>query len=160
VLDAGATDAGRPYFVMELVKGIPITDYCDQANLDTRQRLALFKDVCSAVQHAHQKGVIHRDLKPSNIMVTHHDDKAVVKLTDSGRRHASPQALTRQLHGDLDWIGMKALEKARTRRYESASAFARDVERHLKSEPVAAGAPGAAYRLRKFARRNKGPMAA
>ena len=265
VLDAGATDAGRPYFVMELVKGIPITDYCDQANLGTRQRLTLFTDVCRAVQHAHQKGVIHRDLKPSNVMVTLHDERPVVKVIDFGiakateqkltektlftgygqmvgtpeymspeqavmsgldvdtrsdvyslgvllyelltgsppfdaqtlrsagfdemrriireqqppklstrmsamgaaarltvawRRQASPQALRRQLHGDLDWIVLKALEKDRARRYESASAFAQDVERHLHSQPVLAAAPGAVYRTRKFVLRNRGPVAA
>ena len=265
VLDAGTTDAGRPYFVMELVKGIPITDYCDQSNLGTRQRLELFTDVCRAVQHAHQKGVIHRDLKPSNVMVTLHDDAPVVKVIDfgiakateqkltemtlftgygqmvgtpeymspeqavmsgldvdtrsdvyslgvllyelltgsppfdaqtlrragfdemrriireqqppkpstrmstmaqearltvAGRRQVSPQVLRRQLHGDLDWIVLKALEKDRARRYESASAFAQDVDRHLKSEPVLAGAPGAGYRVRKFVSRNRGPIAA
>ena len=74
VLDAGATESGRPYFVMELVRGIPITNYCDEQNLDTDERLELFVDVCQAVQHAHQKGVIHRDIKPSNVMVTLHDD--------------------------------------------------------------------------------------
>ncbi len=265
VLDAGATETGRPYFVMELVKGIPITDYCDQANLDMRQRLSLFMDVCRAVQHAHQKGVIHRDLKPSNIMITLHDAKPVVKVIDFGiakatdhkltektlftnygqmigtpvymspeqavmsgldvdtrsdiyslgvllyelltgsppfdaqtlrqagfdemrriireeapqkpstrlstladdvkltvanQRQVSPQVLSRQLHGDLDWIILKAIEKDRARRYESASAFAQDIERHLKSEPVNAAAPSAVYKLRKFIQRNKGPMAA
>src|SRR5665213_181049 len=265
VFDAGATDTGRPYFVMELVKGIPITDYCDQVNLDMRQRLNLFMDVCRAVQHAHQKGVIHRDLKPSNIMVTLHDGKPIVKVIDFGiakateqkltektlftnygqmigtpaymspeqavmsgldvdtrsdvyslgvllyelltgsppfdahtlrsagfdemrriireqqpqkpstrlsalaeatkltvaaQRQLSPQALSRHLHGDLDWIILKAIEKDRVRRYESASAFAQDIERHLKFEPVMAAAPSARYRLRKFAQRNKGPMAA
>src|SRR5665213_1397132 len=265
VLDAGATDTGRPYFVMELVKGIPITDYCDQAKLDTQQRLNLFIDVCRAVQHAHQKGVIHRDLKPSNIMITLHDAKPVVKVIDfgiakateqkltektlftsygqmigtpaymspeqavmsgldvdtrsdvyslgvvlyelltgsppfdaqalrsagleemrriireeqpqkpstklstlaqetkltvAGLRHASPQALSRQLHGDLDWIVLKALEKERTRRYESASAFAQDIERHLNDEPVMAAAPSAGYRMRKFVQRNKAPIGA
>lgn len=265
VLDAGATGTGRPYFVMELVKGIPITDYCDQANLDMRQRLSLFMDVCRAVQHAHQKGVIHRDLKPSNIMITLHDSKPVVKVIDFGiakatdhkltektlftnygqmigtpvymspeqavmsgldvdtrsdiyslgvllyelltgsppfdaqtlrqagfdemrriireeapqkpstrlstladdvkltvanQRQVSPQVLSRQLHGDLDWIILKAIEKDRARRYESASAFAQDIERHLKSEPVAAAAPSTGYKLRKFIQRNKAPMAA
>jgi serine/threonine protein kinase len=265
VLDAGATESGRPYFVMELVKGIPITEYCDQANLDMRQRLSLFMDVCRAVQHAHQKGVIHRDLKPSNIMITLHDSKPVVKVIDFGiakatdhkltektlftnygqmigtpvymspeqavmsgldvdtrsdvyslgvllyelitgsppfdaqtlrkagfdemrriireqtpqkpstrlstlaedvkltvanQRQVSPQVLSRQLHGDLDWIVLKAIEKDRARRYESASAFAEDIERHLKSEPVSAAAPSAGYKLRKFVQRNKGPMAA
>jgi serine/threonine protein kinase/Tfp pilus assembly protein PilF len=94
VLDAGATATGRPYFVMELVKGIPITDYCDQASLDTRQRLALFTDVCRAVQHAHQKGIIHRDLKPSNVMVTLHDAMPVVKVIDFGIAKATDQKLT------------------------------------------------------------------
>ena len=92
VLDAGATDAGRPYFVMELVRGIKITDYCDQQKLSTRQRLDLFVQVCQAVQHAHQKGVIHRDLKPSNILVTEQDGKAVPKIIDFGIAKATTAA--------------------------------------------------------------------
>lgn len=94
VLDAGATDTGRPYFVMELVRGTPITEYCDEARLTTEQRLELFQKVCSAVQHAHQKGVIHRDLKPSNVMVTMHDDKAVPKVIDFGVAKATQGRLT------------------------------------------------------------------
>jgi WD40 repeat protein len=92
VLDAGATDAGRPYFVMELVRGIKITDYCDQQKLSTRQRLDLFVQVCQAVQHAHQKGIIHRDLKPSNILVTEQDGKAVPKIIDFGIAKATTAA--------------------------------------------------------------------
>src|SRR5204863_3363678 len=80
VFDAGATETGRPYFVMELVRGIPITDYCDQNKLSTKERLELFMTVCSAVQHAHQKGIIHRDLKPTNVLVSIDDDKPVVKV--------------------------------------------------------------------------------
>jgi WD40 repeat protein/serine/threonine protein kinase/tetratricopeptide (TPR) repeat protein len=94
VFDAGATDTGRPYFVMELVKGIPITEYCDKNNLDTRQRLELFIDVCKAVQHAHQKGIIHRDIKPSNVMVTLRDGKPVPKIIDFGIAKATQQRLT------------------------------------------------------------------
>ena len=94
VLDAGATDTGRPYFVMELVKGIPVTEYCDKNNLDTRQRLELFIDVCKAVQHAHQKGIIHRDIKPSNVMITLHDGKPVPKVIDFGIAKATQQRLT------------------------------------------------------------------
>ncbi len=94
VLDAGATETGRPYFVMELVKGIPITEYCDKDNLDTRQRLALFADVCKAVQHAHQKGIIHRDIKPSNVMVTLRDGKPVPKVIDFGIAKATSHRLT------------------------------------------------------------------
>ena len=94
VLDAGATEAGRPYFVMELVRGIPITRFCDEQNLSTAERLELFVDVCHAVQHAHQKGVIHRDLKPSNVMVTLHDDKAVPKVIDFGVAKATQTDLT------------------------------------------------------------------
>ena len=84
VLDAGTTDTGYPYFVMELVKGVAITQYADDNNLSTRQRLQLLIQVCLAVQHAHQKGVIHRDLKPSNVMVTMHDGKPVPKVIDFG----------------------------------------------------------------------------
>ncbi len=89
VLDAGATDTGRPYFVMELVKGIPITDYCDKRSMSFRDRLKLFVQVCGAVQHAHQKGIIHRDIKPSNVMVTHVDDRPVPKVIDFGIAKAS-----------------------------------------------------------------------
>ena len=94
VLDAGETGSGRPYFVMELVKGVPITDYCDQNRLTTRERLALFTHVCHAVQHAHHKGIIHRDLKPSNVMVTLHDGVPVVKVIDFGIAKALGQQLT------------------------------------------------------------------
>jgi WD40 repeat protein/serine/threonine protein kinase len=94
VLDAGATDTGRPYFVMELVKGIPITKYCDQEKLATRDRLDLFIKVCHAIQHAHQKGIIHRDIKPSNILVTLHDGVPVPKVIDFGIAKATQQELT------------------------------------------------------------------
>ncbi|MHC4750797.1 MAG: serine/threonine protein kinase, partial [Planctomycetota bacterium] len=94
VLDAGATETGRPYFVMELVKGIPITEYCDKNNLDTKQRLGLFVEVCKALQHAHQKGIIHRDIKPSNVLITLHDGKPVPKVIDFGIAKATAQRLT------------------------------------------------------------------
>jgi serine/threonine protein kinase len=94
VLDGGGTASGRPYFVMELVRGIPITDYCDQASLSTRARLELFIKVCRAVQHAHQKGVIHRDLKPTNVLVTLHDGEPVPKVIDFGVAKALGQKLT------------------------------------------------------------------
>jgi len=94
VLDAGTTEAGRPYFVMELVRGMPITEYCDKARLSPRQRLELFIDVCQAVQHAHQKGIIHRDLKPSNVMVTMNDGLSVPKVIDFGLAKATNQQLT------------------------------------------------------------------
>jgi RIO-like serine/threonine protein kinase len=90
VLDAGATETGRPYFVMELVAGVSITEYCDKNSLSTKDRLALFLQVCNAVQHAHQKGIIHRDIKPSNVMVTHHDGKPVPKVIDFGIAKATP----------------------------------------------------------------------
>ncbi len=94
VLDAGATESGRPYFVMELVKGVPITDFCDLNQLTPAERLALFINVCQAVQHAHTKGVIHRDLKPSNILIAPHDGKPVVKVIDFGVAKAVGQPLT------------------------------------------------------------------
>jgi serine/threonine protein kinase/Flp pilus assembly protein TadD len=259
VLDAGETSSGRPHFVMELVKGVPITDYCDQNRLTTRDRLALFTHVCHAVQHAHHKGIIHRDLKPSNVMVTLHDGVPVVKVIDFGiakalgqqltdktlftgfaqmvgtpmymspeqaqlsgldidtrsdiyslgvllyellagvtpfdgermrtvgydemrriireedppspstrlstlgqtavtvsaERQSDPKRLCRLLRGELDWIVMKALEKDRNRRYETANELARDIERYLKDEPVQACPPSAWYRCRKFVRRRK-----
>ena len=94
VLDAGSTESGGPYFVMELVRGIPITEYCDQAKLTVRERLTLFVQVCQAIQHAHQKGIIHRDVKPSNVLVTLHDSKPVPKVIDFGVAKATNQRLT------------------------------------------------------------------
>src|SRR5262249_40330625 len=96
VLDAGATETGRPYFVMELVGGIKITDYCEQNNLSTRQRVDLFIQVCRAIQHAHQKGVIHRDIKPSNILVATQDGAPVPKVIDFGIAKATQGRLTDQ----------------------------------------------------------------
>ena len=96
VLDAGTTDSGRPYFVMELVKGVPITNYCDDAQLTPRERLELFVPVCQAIQHAHQKGIIHRDIKPSNVLVTLYDGKPVPKVIDFGVAKAIDQRLTEQ----------------------------------------------------------------
>jgi len=259
VFDGGATPTGRPYFVMELVRGASITDFCDQNHLTPRQRLELFVHVCHAVQHAHQKGIIHRDLKPSNVLVTVHDTTPVVKVIDFGvakalgqeltdktlftgfaqmigtplymspeqagqsgldidtrsdiyslgvllyelltgttpftkerfkqaaydeirriireeepprpstrlsdsteslasisaQRHTEPAKLTKLVRGELDWIVMKALEKDRNRRYETANGFAADVLRYLADEAVQACPPSAGYRLKKFARRNK-----
>ena len=94
VFDGGATDSGRPYFVMELVKGVPITEFCDQNHLTPRQRLELFVPVCQAVQHAHQKGIIHRDLKPSNVVVAQHEGVPSVKVIDFGIAKATGQQLT------------------------------------------------------------------
>jgi serine/threonine protein kinase/tetratricopeptide (TPR) repeat protein len=264
VFDGGATEAGRPYFVMELVHGVPITKYCDDNRLTPRERLELFVPVCQAIQHAHQKGIIHRDIKPFNVMVTLYDGKPVPKvidfgvakaieqrltertlstqygtmvgtleymspeqaemdalgvdtrsdiyslgvllyelltgstplthkrlkeadyaevlrmikeeepprpstrLSDSGetltsisaQRHMEPAKLRELVRGELDWIVMKALDKDRNRRYETASGLAADVRRHLNDEPVQACPPSPGYRLRKFARRNKGPVLA
>src|SRR5262249_5064881 len=94
ILDGGTTERGRPFFVMELVRGIPITEYCDRAGLATRGRLELFAQVCQAVQHAHQKGVIHRDIKPSNVLVTLYDGRPVPKVIDFGIAKAVGQSLT------------------------------------------------------------------
>lgn len=259
VFDGGATSSGRPYFVMELVKGVPITAFCDQNQLTPRQRLELFITVCQAVQHAHQKGIIHRDLKPCNILVTVHDTRPVAKVIDFGVAKALGQELTektlftgfaqmlgtplymspeqagqsgldidtrsdiyslgvllyelltgttpvgkerfkqaayeeirriireedppkpstristlgqaaetvstnrglelirlsRLVRGELDWIVMKALEKDRTRRYDTAAALGADVQRYLAEEPVLACPASTAYRIQKFVSRHK-----
>lgn len=261
VLDAGATETGRPYFVMELVRGTKITDYCDENSLSTTERLKLFTQVCQAIQHAHQKGIIHRDIKPSNILVTQNESVAVPKVIDFGiakattdqrltdktvftafeqfigtpaymspeqammtsldidtradiyalgvllyelltgrtpfdakhlmavgldamrrtileeeparpstrlstmleadltiiakHRHADPGKLGSLLRGDLDWIVMKALEKDRTRRYETTSDLTADIQRHLDDQPVSARPPTTVYRVRKSLRRNR-----
>src|SRR5215468_2304324 len=261
VFDAGTTESGRPYFVMELVHGVPITEYCDANKLTPRQRLELFVSVCQAIQHAHQKGIIHRDIKPSNVLVTMYDDKPVAKVIDFGvakaieqrltdksvytqfgtlvgtfeymspeqaemnafgvdtrsdiyalgvllyelltgttplerqrlreadfdeirriikeeeaqrpsvrlstsdtlakvaaARQTEPAKLSKLMRGELDWVVMKCLEKDRSRRYDTASNLARDVERYLKDEPVEARPPSAWYRLRKAARRNRAAL--
>jgi serine/threonine protein kinase/WD40 repeat protein len=260
VLDAGATETGRPYFVMELVRGTKITDYCDANNLPTNERLKLFIQVCQAIQHAHQKGIIHRDIKPSNILVTVNDGVPIPKVIDFGiakatqgrltdmtlftafeqfigtpaymspeqavmtsldidtrsdiyslgvllyelltgktpfdtqelmhtgldemrrtilekeparpstrlnrmaepeltsvakRRQTEAPKLIHTLRGDLDWIVMKALEKDRSRRYETPNGLARDVQRYLTDEPVVARPPGKFYLFQKLVRRNK-----
>jgi len=260
VFDGGATETGRPYFVMELVHGMPITQYCDEAKLTTHERLQLFISVCDAVQHAHQKGIIHRDIKPRNVLVTLHGETPVPKIIDFGvakathqqltektvftgfgqmigtpaymspeqvalsgldvdtrsdvyslgvllyelltgvppfgkdrfrelsideirhvireeepprpstristlaaeatstisaNRNTDPARLRHSLHGELDWIVMKAMEKDRTRRYASANDLAKEVQRYLDDEAVEACPPSTSYRLRKFAVRNK-----
>jgi serine/threonine protein kinase/Flp pilus assembly protein TadD len=263
VFDGGETASGRPYFVMELIRGVPLTDFCDQNRLGVRARLGLFVDVCQAAQHAHQKGIIHRDLKPSNVLVSAQDGVPVVKVIDFGvakaigqqltngtvytglgqligtplymspeqadmsivdvdtrsdiyslgvllyelltgttpfdkerlqgvrfdelrriireeeppkpstristlgqaattvstQRQSDPRRLSQLMRGELDWIVMKALEKDRKQRYETASAFAADVQRYLHDEPVQACPPSAWYRFRKFARRNQARLA-
>jgi eukaryotic-like serine/threonine-protein kinase len=262
VFDGGTTENGRPYFVMELVHGVPITKYCDDNNLTPRERLELIVPVCQAIQHAHQKGIIHRDLKPSNVLVALYDGKPVPKVIDFGvakatgtplteetvhtgfgavvgtveymspeqasfnqldvdtrsdiyslgvlvyellvgsppfsrkelekagplemlrfireleptrpstklgtseglltlaaNRGTEPAKLARLLRGELDWIVMKALEKDRNRRYDTANALAADLQRYLHDEPVLACPPSAWYRFRKFTRRNKPVMA-
>jgi eukaryotic-like serine/threonine-protein kinase len=263
VLEAGTMGSGRPFFVMELVKGIPITRFCDEHRLTLRERLELFVPVCQAVQHAHQKGIIHRDLKPSNVLVALHDDKPLPQVIDFGvakatrdrlterttvtgfgvvvgtleymspeqatlnavdvdtrsdiyalgillyelltgttpfdrsrrgqasfdellriireeepprpsarlggsgealaalsaQRRADPAKLPGLVRGELDWIVMKALEKDRARRYETANGLARDLQRYLADEPVEAGPSSAGYRLRKLARRYRNALA-
>jgi serine/threonine protein kinase len=258
VFDAGTTESGRPYFVMELVHGVQITDYCDANKLTPRQRLELFVPVCQAIQHAHQKGIIHRDIKPSNVLVTMYDDNPVPKVIDFGvakaieqrlteksvytqfgtlvgtfeymspeqaemnafgvdtrsdiyalgvllyelmtgttplerqrlreaafdeirriikeeepqrpsvrlstsgalakvaaARKTEPTKLSRLMRGELDWVVMKCLEKDRSRRYDTASGLAKEVERYLKDEPVEARPPSAWYRFRKATRRHR-----
>ena len=262
VFDAGTTASGRPYFVMELVHGVPITAFCDGNQLTPRERLELFVPVCQAIQHAHQKGIIHRDIKPSNVLVTMYDDKPVPKVIDFGvakaveqrltertlftqfgamvgtfeymspeqaemnafgvdtrsdiyslgvllyelltgttplekqrlrqaalgemvrlikeeepprpsvrlsgsgdlpsiaaARKTEPARLSRLMRGEVNWIVMRCLEKDRTRRYETASGLAKDVDRYLRDEPVEACPPSAGYRLRKFARKHRAPIA-
>ena len=259
VLDAGTSDAGLPYFVMELVSGVPITRYCDDHKASIAERLRLFGAVCHAIQHAHQKGILHRDIKPANVLVAMEEAEPVPKVIDfgvakalhkrltdrpmytevgqlvgtleymspeqaelhnwdidtrsdvyalgvllyvllvgstpldahalrtaplsetirlireqdppkpsarlaqsgesltelAGRRNTDPARLVREVKGELDWIVMKALEKDRTRRYEAASALARDIERYLQHQPVEACPPSARYRLGKFLRRHR-----
>ncbi len=115
VLDGGLTDSGRPYFVMEYVKGVPITEYCDATRLSVEERLNLLIQVCSALQHAHQKGIIHRDLKPSNILVAPYDDKPVPKVIDFGLAKAMHQSLDREdpVHGARDGAGHAAVHVSR-----------------------------------------------
>ena len=121
VLDAGTTDSGRPYFVMELVQGVAITNYCDDAQLTPRERLELFVPVCEAIQHAHQKGIIHRDIKPSNVLVTLYDGKPVPKVIDFGVAKAIDQRLTEQtlvtqqglLVGTLEYMSPEQAEPGR-----------------------------------------------
>ncbi len=118
VLDAGATDSGRPFFVMELVKGVPITEYCDRNHLTPKERLELFIPVCQAIQHAHQKGIIHRDIKPSNVLVTLHDGKPIPKVIDFGVAKATDQRLTErtmftefgQVIGTLEYMSPEQAE--------------------------------------------------
>ena len=156
VLDAGTTEAGRPYFVMELVKGVPITKYCDDNQLTPRQRLELFMPVCQAIQHAHQKGIIHRDIKPSNVLVTLYDGKPVPKVIDFGVAKATEQQLTEQtlftqfgtMVGTLEYMSPEQAEmNAAGRRYAQRHLLAgraalRAADRHHAAEPQARSGGG------------------
>ena len=257
IYDGGLTPAGQPFFVMELVRGVPLTEYCDQKRLTVTARLELFVAVCQAVQHAHQKGIIHRDLKPGNVLVTEVDGRPTPKVIDFGvakateqnltdmsfsdtgaivgtptymspeqadpssmdidtrtdvyalgvilyellvgsppldakdfkrgavlemlrmvrevdpprpstrlstaealpsiaaNRSIEPARLSKLFQGELDWVVMKALEKDRGRRYDTANGFARDIQRYLADEVVEARPPSRGYRLKKFVKRNK-----
>src|SRR5205807_719827 len=176
VFDAGATESGRPYFVMELVHGVPITKYCDDDRLTPRERLELFVPVCQAIQHAHQTGstpLTHKRIKEAayyeilRMIKEEEPPRPSTRLSDSGealasisaQRHMEPAKLTKLVRGELDWIVMKCLEKDRNRRYETASGIAADVQRYLNDEAVQACPPSASYRFRKFARRNKRALA-
>ena len=123
VLEAGCTSAGLPFFVMELVKGIPITEFCDQNKLDTTERLELFIQVCNAIQHAHQKGIIHRDLKPSNVMVAMYDDRAVPKAHRFWRRQSYPSTAhgTDALHSSWPNRGHLGIHESRAGHPQSNS---------------------------------------
>jgi len=264
IYDAGTTPEGRPYFAMEYIDGVPITEYCDRERLSIKERLQLFLQVCSAVQHAHQKGIIHRDLKPSNILVTGKDDEARIRIIDFGIakalaqaltervldteqgqfigtpdyispeqaemdahgvdtrsdvyslgvvlyelltgvlpfdpealraggidhirtvirkqeprtpstrliglaektrpiaqcRRTDPQALAKSLRRELEWIPLKAMRKEPDRRYQSTSDLAEDIENYLREVPLRAGPESALYRMRKFIRRHRMPVAA
>ncbi|MFO0954678.1 MAG: protein kinase [Isosphaeraceae bacterium] len=262
IYDGGVTPAGQPFFVMELVRGVPLTDYCDRKRLTVKNRLELFVSVCQAVQHAHQKGIIHRDLKPGNVLVTEVDGRPTPKVIDFGvakateqnltdmslsdtgaivgtptymspeqadpssmdidtrtdvyalgvilyellagsppldardfrrgavlemlrmvrevdpprpstklstaealpniaaNRSTEPARLAKLLQGELDWVVMKALEKDRARRYDTANGFARDIQRFLNDEVVEARPPSRVYRLKKFVRRNRAQVIA
>jgi hypothetical protein len=161
VLDAGSTDSGRPFFVMELVKGIPIAGYCDEHRLSPRERLELFVSVCNGIQHAQRLRLqamdemlrIIREEEPPRPSLRLGSDQSLPAV--AACRRTEPAKLQSLVRGELDWIVMKAMEKDRCRRYETAHDFARDVERYLNNEPVHACPPSPLYRLGKFVRRNR-----
>jgi Protein kinase domain len=185
VLDAGTTTSGRPYFVMELIRGIPIAEYCDDQKLSMRERLKLFVAVCRAVQHAHSKGVIHRDLKPSTTpfdgqrfsQAAYEEIKRIIREEDpptpsrrlktlgetltavSKQRSSEPARLTASVAGELDWIVMCCLEKERSRRYQTAAELGADIQRYLDDQPVQVVPPSQFYKTQKLIRRNRIPIA-
>ena len=133
VLDAGTTDSGRPYFVMELVRGVAITNYCDDAELTPRERLELFVPVCQAIQHAHQKGIIHRDIKPSNVLVTLYDGKPVPKMIDFGVAKAIDQRLTEQTLVTHQGLMVGTLEYMSPEQAEAGAHGVDTAQRHLRA---------------------------